>query len=187
MKKNKLILFSTILILFISVSVIHFFYFYNPITEPKTYVTYSKFEDIFLADDISEINFITNKIQIEFKLKYGVNEKYNFNEGDKLFAAEGSNLEMLSKRFEDILQRKSNINNTEINYMEKEEARIPFNAKTFIGDTFLIFLFLCLNFIPSLISSNKLFFNQVFALNFFLGWTIIGWIICLVWSLKKSN
>ena len=27
----------------------------------------------------------------------------------------------------------------------------------------------------------------VFLLNFFLGWTIIGWILALVWALAASN
>ena len=27
--------------------------------------------------------------------------------------------------------------------------------------------------------------SAIFALNFFLGWTLIGWVVALVWSLKE--
>lgn len=29
--------------------------------------------------------------------------------------------------------------------------------------------------------------GAIFALNFFLGWTFIGWVLALVWALKKDN
>ena len=46
---------------------------------------------------------------------------------------------------------------------------------------FLIFLY----FIPTLVAWNKKNFAQVFALNLFLGWTFLGWVLSLVFSLKK--
>ena len=43
-------------------------------------------------------------------------------------------------------------------------------------------------FLPTLIASSKSKANTgaVFALNLLLGWTIIGWIIALVWALSNS-
>ena len=42
-----------------------------------------------------------------------------------------------------------------------------------------------INFIPTFVAFARKHHNRVaiFALNFFLGWTGIGWVICLVWAL----
>jgi hypothetical protein len=29
--------------------------------------------------------------------------------------------------------------------------------------------------------------GAIFALNLFLGWSLIGWVIALVWALKEEN
>jgi len=51
----------------------------------------------------------------------------------------------------------------------------------------LIFLLLImfLYFLPSLIakSRGKINSGAIFVLNLFLGWTLIGWVCALVWSL----
>ena len=54
---------------------------------------------------------------------------------------------------------------------------------------FLIILFLIFYFLPTIIAFNKGKRNKgaIFALNFFLGFTIIGWIISLVWSLTQDG
>jgi len=44
-------------------------------------------------------------------------------------------------------------------------------------------------FLPTLIAlvrdkQDKL---TIFLLNFFLGWSVIGWIVCLVWALKTDQ
>lgn len=54
---------------------------------------------------------------------------------------------------------------------------------------FFIILFLVLYFLPTIIAFNKSKRNKdaIFALNFFLGFTIIGWIISLVWSLTQDG
>lgn len=46
-----------------------------------------------------------------------------------------------------------------------------------------------LYWIPTLIavSNNHKDVVGVFVLNFFVGWTFIGWLISLVWSVKNSN
>lgn len=42
--------------------------------------------------------------------------------------------------------------------------------------------------IPTIVaySRNTLNKNTVFVLNLFLGWTVIGWIICLAMAFKKD-
>ena len=55
--------------------------------------------------------------------------------------------------------------------------------------TGVIILFLLFYFFPTLIASLRGKKNTlaIFAFNLFLGWTVIGWIISLVWSLTKDS
>lgn len=39
-----------------------------------------------------------------------------------------------------------------------------------------------LYFLPSIIGHGKRNFGAIFLVNFFLGWTIVGWIVALVWA-----
>jgi Superinfection immunity protein len=39
-----------------------------------------------------------------------------------------------------------------------------------------------LYFLPSIIAHNKRDFAAILLLNLFLGWTVIGWIVALVWA-----
>ncbi len=43
-------------------------------------------------------------------------------------------------------------------------------------------LLLALYFLPTLIGHNKANVGAIFVLNLFLGWTVIGWIVALVWA-----
>lgn len=42
-------------------------------------------------------------------------------------------------------------------------------------------------FLPAMIAwtNGRRNTSAIFALNFFLGWTLIGWVVALVWSLKE--
>jgi len=44
-------------------------------------------------------------------------------------------------------------------------------------------------FLPTLIAlvGDKQDKLTIFLLNFFLGWSVIGWIVCLVWALKTDQ
>lgn len=46
---------------------------------------------------------------------------------------------------------------------------------------------LLLYFLPTVLAASRHHHNVlgVFLLNFFLGWSVIGWIIALVWSLSR--
>lgn len=39
-----------------------------------------------------------------------------------------------------------------------------------------------LYFLPSLIGMSKRNAGAIFVLNFFLGWTFIGWVVAMVWA-----
>ena len=48
---------------------------------------------------------------------------------------------------------------------------------------------LALYFVPSFIAvnKNKRNKNAIFALNLLLGWTFVGWVVALVWSLMQDE
>ena len=48
---------------------------------------------------------------------------------------------------------------------------------------------LALYFVPSFIAvnKNKRNKNAIFALNLLLGWTFVGWVVALVWSLMQER
>ena len=52
---------------------------------------------------------------------------------------------------------------------------------------FVIALGIAVYFIPTIIAFRKGRDNRIsiLALNFFLGWSLIGWVISLVWALKE--
>jgi hypothetical protein len=52
----------------------------------------------------------------------------------------------------------------------------------------LFICFLCLlYFLPSLIGMRKRNAAPIFALNFFLGWTVIGWVFALAFALVDDQ
>ncbi|GGN52177.1 MULTISPECIES: superinfection immunity protein [Oceanobacillus] len=42
-------------------------------------------------------------------------------------------------------------------------------------------------FLPTIIAkiNNQPNFLSIFVLNLFLGWSLVGWVISLVWAVKK--
>ena len=48
----------------------------------------------------------------------------------------------------------------------------------------MFFLIFCgiLYFLPSIVGHDKRSFLGIFLVNFFLGWTLVGWVIALVWA-----
>mgnify|MGYP001331189541 CR=1 FL=1 len=55
--------------------------------------------------------------------------------------------------------------------------------------TFLtFFILLVVYFIPAVVAFWRKKQNKaaILALNLFLGWTFIGWVVALVWSLSKD-
>lgn len=52
---------------------------------------------------------------------------------------------------------------------------------------FLLAAGLIVYFLPSAIGRKKRNAGAIFALNLLTGWTVIGWIASLVWSLTKDS
>jgi len=53
----------------------------------------------------------------------------------------------------------------------------------------LITLLSLFYFLPFAIAYNKKRSNTgaIFALNLFLGWSLVGWVVALVWALKEEQ
>jgi hypothetical protein len=45
---------------------------------------------------------------------------------------------------------------------------------------------LLMYFLPLIIGRNKRDVGAIFAVNLFLGWTLIGWVVALAWALKHD-
>lgn len=54
--------------------------------------------------------------------------------------------------------------------------------------TFLVIIF-CLYFIPAIIALSRNHHNKIpiIALNVLLGWTVLGWVAALIWSLMSGH
>ncbi|MBS1663817.1 MAG: superinfection immunity protein [Bacteroidetes bacterium] len=70
------------------------------------------------------------------------------------------------------------------------------NSTTFLiampgGSEWLLILFILLPlyFLPTIIGFNRNKNNAggIFVLNFFLGWTFLGWLGALIWAFSASN
>jgi len=61
---------------------------------------------------------------------------------------------------------------------------ITFTKEDVMGAVLLIGL--VLYFLPSFIGHSKKNSNAICVLNIFTGWTVIGWIISLVWATTKD-
>lgn len=48
-------------------------------------------------------------------------------------------------------------------------------------------LFLFIYSIPTMLALQKKNVLAIFALNLFLGWTFLGWVIALIWSLTNEK
>jgi hypothetical protein len=42
-------------------------------------------------------------------------------------------------------------------------------------------------FLPTIAARRKANFGAIFALNLLLGWTLIGWVVALVWAMTVDN
>lgn len=51
----------------------------------------------------------------------------------------------------------------------------------------ILFIYLLIYFLPSIVARKKENFKAIFALNFFLGWSFLGWVAALVWALMKEK
>jgi hypothetical protein len=63
---------------------------------------------------------------------------------------------------------------------------VEFLFGSFVGIVVFLAL-LCIYFLPTIIALLRRQPNTlaIFLLNFFLGWSFIGWVVALVWSVTR--
>jgi hypothetical protein len=50
-----------------------------------------------------------------------------------------------------------------------------------------VVLGLVVYFLPTMVGFRKRNAGAIFALNLLLGWTLVGWVVSLVWALTKED
>lgn len=56
-----------------------------------------------------------------------------------------------------------------------------------MGSLLLGILILAIYFLPSIIGYNHRNANSICLLNLFLGWTLIGWVVAIVWAVSNDK
>jgi len=51
---------------------------------------------------------------------------------------------------------------------------------------FLLLIIIALYFLPTIIAWDKDGVGSVFIINLLLGWTLIGWIVALIWAINTK-
>jgi hypothetical protein len=54
-------------------------------------------------------------------------------------------------------------------------------------EVFIFIIAVVLYFLPSFVGYSKRNAGAIFVLNFFLGWTFIGWVAALVWAMTEDG
>jgi len=56
-----------------------------------------------------------------------------------------------------------------------------------LGGFLLFGLGLALYFLPTIVGNTKSNIGAIFMLNLLLGWTLIGWVVALVWAMTNDD
>jgi hypothetical protein len=83
--------------------------------------------------------------------------------------------------------RQANEKEAQAHEKQKRAQITDSNLVSSISSLVLFVLILCLYFIPSIIGWKKKNSGAICALNFFLGWTLVGWVVALVWALTHDE
>jgi len=80
--------------------------------------------------------------------------------------------------------------NTSVQSGQSRASSPPESDASFGVGTYVVFVIVLLAyFLPSVIAGSKEHHQgaAIFALNLFLGWTFLGWVVALVWSLTATQ
>jgi Superinfection immunity protein len=58
-----------------------------------------------------------------------------------------------------------------------------------VGGLILLLILAGMYFLPTIIAFNRNRHNKgaIFVLNLFLGWTVLGWVVSMVWAVSSSQ
>ena len=70
-----------------------------------------------------------------------------------------------------------------------QSPKLDFSHQMRLLFAVLIAILSLLYFLPFAIAFNKKRANSgaIFAINLFLGWSLIGWVVALVWAMKDEQ
>ena len=54
-------------------------------------------------------------------------------------------------------------------------------------EVIIVILMFLIYFLPGIMAHGKKCSQQVLAVNLFLGWTFLGWVVAFVWALKDEG
>lgn len=74
------------------------------------------------------------------------------------------------------------------NYSYAQQSSLPFeNNEITIEKIMAGFFAVCVYFIPTIIARDKIHFKRIFIFNLLTAWTVIGWFISFLWSIKAKS
>jgi hypothetical protein len=58
-----------------------------------------------------------------------------------------------------------------------------------MGGLIALLIIVGLYFLPAIVAFNRNRHNKgaIFVLNLFLGWTVLGWVVSMVWAVSSSQ
>ncbi|MBE3604102.1 superinfection immunity protein [bacterium] len=58
-----------------------------------------------------------------------------------------------------------------------------------VGGFIALGLLLVLYFVPSIVAHNRAHPSRgsIYVVNFFLGWTLLGWVVALAWAVNGAS
>jgi hypothetical protein len=58
-----------------------------------------------------------------------------------------------------------------------------------VGGLILLLILAGMYFLPTIVAFNRNRHNKgaIFVLNLFLGWTVLGWVVSMVWAVSSSQ
>lgn len=58
-----------------------------------------------------------------------------------------------------------------------------------MGVLIVLVVAFCCYFLPSIVAFNRNRHNKgaIFVLNLFLGWTVLGWVVSMVWAVSSNQ
>jgi hypothetical protein len=165
---------------------------YSPNPRPVT-ISQSSFEDMLKRNDVKLTNVFANKKVVEVTLRDEVfeNDMYKKillekNNTGPHFLFNIISVEDFESDYEKIEKDipSEYRPDMKIDY-DDEPNNLLLNLSVILVTLMGIFLY----FIPSFVAwyRNHRQFNAIFILNFLLAWTIIGWVIALIWSVIKEK
>jgi len=153
-------------------------------------ISQSSFEGILKRHDVKLITVLSNKKTVEITLRDEVLENdmykkfFEKNHSGPHYFVNISSAEDFESYYAGIekdipIEYRPDI---DIDYESPNYVNLICN---YIFIPFLIFLY----FIPSFVAYNRNHrqFNAIFILNFLLGWTFIGWVVALIWSVIREK